>query len=288
MNKRNLLFVLLFMFGVYSGMAQVGIGTTTPHPSALLDLKANDRGLLIPQVELKSITDASTIANGNVQSLLVYNTNNSNGLKSGYYYWNEDKWARLITDGDLPEQPVLEVPANAAPEVNVGNGLSSYTASQEGRQAAKFGLGGTLEQATVISTNDNNTLAIEGLSEGNVNTDAILVRDESGVLKTLKAVMPKFFFMPSVAMDVSKTNVPPVDLYAEYKDQFTKPMASSKGASNMIPTLEAEELEYHITYFDDEVFENVSVTEKGVLTYKVKENIQLTEASFMNIVFVVK
>ena len=99
--------------------------------------------------------------------------------------------------------------------------------------------------------------------------------------------MPKFFYMPSVIFDTSTggTNLTR-DLFQEYKDQFETTMVSSAGANTSIPTLAAQELEYHITYYDTTVFANMSIDANGVLTYDIIGT--PTPASFMNIVFVVK
>ena len=53
--------------------SQVGINTTNPDPSSILDLNASDKGLLVPRIALSGTTDNSTIVNP-VESLLVYNT----------------------------------------------------------------------------------------------------------------------------------------------------------------------------------------------------------------------
>lgn len=81
--------------------AQVGIGTLSPNKSAQLEIAAKDKGILIPRIPLKSITDAVTISNGNVESLLVFNTNPSGTLSRGYYYWLDNRWNRIINETDL-------------------------------------------------------------------------------------------------------------------------------------------------------------------------------------------
>ena len=95
--------LLLVAGGLFSTVinAQVGIGTLNPNKSAQLEIAAKDRGILIPRVPLKSITDAVTISNGNVESLLVFNTNPSNSLSRGYYYWLDNRWNRIINETDL-------------------------------------------------------------------------------------------------------------------------------------------------------------------------------------------
>ncbi|WP_372472948.1 beta strand repeat-containing protein [Capnocytophaga sp. ARDL2] len=100
--KKRLLPISLIMIGFVSN-AQVGIGTLTPNNSAQLDVVAADKGILIPRVALQNITDATTITNGNVNSLLVFNTTNSNLITPGYYYWYVDKWHRIINANDIAD-----------------------------------------------------------------------------------------------------------------------------------------------------------------------------------------
>ena len=75
--------------------AQTGIGTTTPHTSAKLDVSASNKGFLPPRVTLTSNTDATTIPSP-AEGLLVYNIG-SVGLQAGYYYWNGANWATFAT-----------------------------------------------------------------------------------------------------------------------------------------------------------------------------------------------
>jgi len=93
MNMKKLI-LLTFCYSINS-FSQVGIGTAEPNASSQLEVKADDKGVLLPQVALQSTTDNNTISNGNVVSLLVYNTNNSDDLKAGYYFWDGSKWMSL-------------------------------------------------------------------------------------------------------------------------------------------------------------------------------------------------
>ena len=99
MNKK-LLSVSLLLVGLQS-YSQVGIGTLTPNQSAQLDVVSNNKGILIPRVRLTSSKDASTIQKGNVNSLLVFNTNTQNDVTPGYYYWYDDRWMRIVNDADV-------------------------------------------------------------------------------------------------------------------------------------------------------------------------------------------
>lgn len=79
--------------------AQVGIGTTTPDQSAMLQVAGANKGTLLSQVALTGIHDATTIANPAV-GLLVYNKTaaavaTSSEIQVGYYYWNGTKWVNI-------------------------------------------------------------------------------------------------------------------------------------------------------------------------------------------------
>ncbi len=97
------LIIFCFLSLGYSGFAQnVGINGTaaTPDPSAMLDVDATDRGMLVPRVALTSILLATPITSP-LTSLLVYNTATAgaspNNVIPGYYYWDGTKWQRFIS-----------------------------------------------------------------------------------------------------------------------------------------------------------------------------------------------
>jgi hypothetical protein len=92
---KNLLKIVVILLSVSTGNAQTGIGTTTPHASAKLDVSATNKGFLPPRVTLTSNTDATTIPSP-AEGLLVYNLGSS-GLQAGYYYWNNANWATIAT-----------------------------------------------------------------------------------------------------------------------------------------------------------------------------------------------
>ncbi|RTY84645.1 hypothetical protein EKM05_14185 [Flavobacterium sp. GSP27] len=99
MMKKKLL-VLLFGFGTAT-YAQVGVGTLAPNASTMLDVVANNKGVMISRVPLKGTNDSTTISNGNVESLLVYNTQLIADVKPGYYYWLNNKWNRIVNTDDV-------------------------------------------------------------------------------------------------------------------------------------------------------------------------------------------
>jgi hypothetical protein len=89
--------------------AQVGIGTTNPDSSALLELDSNNSGLLIPRVteaERNSITDP---ANG----LLIYQTNVIQGL----YCYDEILNCWKLVSNDLDFDPTNEIELPMTPQI---------------------------------------------------------------------------------------------------------------------------------------------------------------------------
>jgi trimeric autotransporter adhesin len=70
MKKKLLVFQILFMVSYCSFSQGVGIGTNTPDASAALDIRANNKGLLIPRMNITSINAIIAPARG----LLVYDS----------------------------------------------------------------------------------------------------------------------------------------------------------------------------------------------------------------------
>ncbi|NGM60962.1 hypothetical protein G5B30_03425 [Sphingobacterium sp. SGG-5] len=137
-------------------------------------------------------------------------------------------------------------------------------------------------------------------------TDKVVVADADGVLKTLKAAMPKFFYMPSLMVPISEaqlnaansgklagdsfddgTHTGVITLYGRYNIQFGSTRPSSPSAP-LLPVLPSSELHYYVTWYDPTVFTSVSIDSDGLMTYVVAAGVDVTERSFMNIVFAVK
>lgn len=77
----------------------VGIGTTTPHSAAILELQATNKGFLPTRVALWNATSWWPLVGSSVDGMLVYNTATSgsgqNAVSPGYYYWYAGRWRRL-------------------------------------------------------------------------------------------------------------------------------------------------------------------------------------------------
>lgn len=104
MMKKIFLY-FLFINSCFAGFAQqgVGINTTTIEASAMLEVKAINKGFLPPRVALTSITDVATV-NSPATGLVVYNTTTAgtipNNVTSGYYFFTGANWLKIGTKGN--------------------------------------------------------------------------------------------------------------------------------------------------------------------------------------------
>lgn len=96
-------FIIGFIIS-FGGFSQTGIGTTTPHVSAKLDVSATNKGFLPPRIALLSINDVATIASP-ATGLVIFNTATAgttpNNVLPGYYYWDGSKWNGLVDQSSL-------------------------------------------------------------------------------------------------------------------------------------------------------------------------------------------
>ena len=95
MKKLSLSIIILFALSnvsnaqnIFPSTGAVGIGTTTPSASSLLEVKSTTKGILIPRMTATQRNAIATPATG----LLVYQTDGT----TGFYYYSSG-WKRLIT-----------------------------------------------------------------------------------------------------------------------------------------------------------------------------------------------
>ena len=91
----------------------VGINSTgaAPLSSAMLDVNASNKGLLIPRVSLTSSTDITTITSP-ATSLLIYNTASAgttpNNVIPGFYFWDGSRWVPLLAQSVFAQSVFAE------------------------------------------------------------------------------------------------------------------------------------------------------------------------------------
>jgi hypothetical protein len=102
MKTKYLLIVIAILGSQYIN-AQVGMTGNSPDKSAALDLNATNKGLLMPRVNLTSISDVTTIPSP-ATGLQVFNIASAgtapNNVTPGNYYWNGTKWVKFTYTGE--------------------------------------------------------------------------------------------------------------------------------------------------------------------------------------------
>ena len=147
---KKIVFIILSIGVFANASAQSGIGTTTPDPSAKLDVSSTNKGFLPPRVTLTSTTDIITIPNP-ATALLVYNTGSNVNLSAGYYYWKGTNWERISSNGTiLASNAVIVSATGTAPTSGtrtidqtfaVDNGATKTITLQLGFEAGGAGSG---------------------------------------------------------------------------------------------------------------------------------------------------
>lgn len=85
------------------GNGSVGIGTNSPHPSALLDVKSSSKGLLIPQMTKAQRNVIPSPSNG----LLIYQTTDTTGFYVNKGNESTPQWRRVGSEYEAPKESLL-------------------------------------------------------------------------------------------------------------------------------------------------------------------------------------
>lgn len=205
---------------------------------------------------------------------------------------------------------------------NTTTGVITYSPEQGTDQTANivgaqttnlisFNQGAYLDVAAVQGAQKTSVVVTNTPDYATVTPNTPQGSDETTYTVSVKAT-PRFFYMPAVVFNTDNQTLPgtPItrDLYQLYNAQFSgspyniaqgadasgaavesipynKGIVSSTNSSPLV-VFGRGELEYHITYYDTAVFDNVSINENGVLSYEIIG--EATPMSYMNIVFVIK
>jgi hypothetical protein len=91
--KKTTIYLTVLVFSLFTSvsMAQVGIGTNTPAPSAQLDVTSTEKGFLPPRMTSAQRDLIASPATG----LLIFQTDNT----AGYYFYDGTAWVGLGTAG---------------------------------------------------------------------------------------------------------------------------------------------------------------------------------------------
>ena len=150
----------------------------------------------------------------------------------------------------------------------------------------------------VKATDDQDASQVDLATAVDVDGDSA---NETTVEEVVQAITPitsasgRIFYPPSIAIDASTNgNNRTINLYTEYMNQFGSGNAnlvkSIDGVVTApdIPTYAVDELYYYVTYYDPNVFSDISIDgATGIMTYDI-DNQPSDYNSLINVVFVVK
>ncbi|WP_300566759.1 hypothetical protein [Flavobacterium sp.] len=178
MKVKLLLFVTLSLFSFSTGFSQVGIGTTAPNSSSILELKSANSGLLIPRISLTSSSDIATIPNPAI-SLLIYNTSSTSDVIPGFYYW-DGAW-KTITKTSNSTTGAWNLTGNTTTgtEYLGTNNFNSLDFKVNNGDFAKFFPNGGINIGIGSAANVNNSIAIGTSAQALTNNEAIALGQSS-------------------------------------------------------------------------------------------------------------
>lgn len=174
---------LLFFFIILSsiGTAQVGIGTTNPSPSSMLDIVSSDKGILIPRVDLQNLNTATPITNPE-KSMLVWNTDASGGgANEGFYYWTGSAWGSLSKEGtgsSIDSWSQTGNTVNGDKFIGTKN-WSAFNTRVNNNLFSSFSPNGGLSIGFQSQANVNNSIAIGTSANASASNQATAVGPES-------------------------------------------------------------------------------------------------------------
>ena len=168
-TKTYLLGLSLTFLISFPAFSQVGIGTDTPSSGSVLDISSDDKGVLVPRMDIEDLDDILPVTGGSTTSLLVYNTYAATGI--GFYYWNGSKWIGIDSERDWK----LEGNANTTPGTSTGENYLGTSDAQnliigtQGSERMRI-----LDNGQVIINNTTApSTAFRFTSYGNTNENAV-------------------------------------------------------------------------------------------------------------------
>ena len=112
----------------------VGIGTAgIAHSDAILEVKAANKGLLMPRLALTSTTSASPLS-AHVAGMIVYNTATTGDVSPGVYHNNGTIWQKAVTTVGLDGTNDAWINDNANTQLKLGTLSDGTTARSDSTQ----------------------------------------------------------------------------------------------------------------------------------------------------------
>jgi len=158
---------LLFLIIAFSGYAQIGIGTVTPHASSVLDITSTTQGMLVPRM---TTLERNAIANP-AESLMVFDTTDKS-----FYYYNlaATSWVKFSGSNARDNYKLIKSVADLAPELAAGGG-SSYLLTAN----TYYEINGTIVLSKPINLN-NAYVSGEDVYEDVLSSSGVVFQGNTG------------------------------------------------------------------------------------------------------------
>ncbi|MBT8394273.1 MAG: hypothetical protein KJN66_05420 [Bacteroidia bacterium] len=145
-----IIFIIAFSF---NSTAQVGVGTTSPDASSMLDVQSTTKGMLIPRMESTDRTAIASPANG----LLVFDTDTKS-----FWFYNADAWKELVSGSSI-----VDADGDTGVEAEKTNDLDEINFKTKGSERMKIDENGVVFMGDSINGNytkvtTNGSLSYEG------------------------------------------------------------------------------------------------------------------------------
>src|SRR5690349_13996730 len=114
MFRTLLLLMLHFNAGQLMAQASIGIGTSTPHSSAVIDMSSVNKGFLVPRMSQSARLGINSPANG----LLVYDSS-----LNRLYQFQDGNWRYMLNNEQWVQSTSHNWTYNAADSIGIGTSL---------------------------------------------------------------------------------------------------------------------------------------------------------------------
>ena len=181
--KKNIFTIILLLKMTVASLSQIkiGIGTSSPHSDAALELASTNQGFLPPRLALTNTTLPLPM-NNFVPGMLLFNTTNTGNVSSGYYVSNGQRWQPLLATNNNSNKWNLLGNAGTNSSINfIGNtdgqvlgfkrnnlrsGLLDYSNTSWGNNALNPNTSGQYHTAIGASALEANTTGISNSAFG--------------------------------------------------------------------------------------------------------------------------
>lgn len=238
-----MLFVLFFSFSIKNVFAQnIGINETgaAPASSALLDVSSNNKGVLVPRINITNLNNAAPVT-APITSLLVYNTNTTTGV--GYHYWNGTQWVRLSTTSgtvtSVTAENGLTATAGNTPVIRLGGNLNqAVTTVNVGGNTLNFTGGSSkiaIGEGAQIETGGNRSLALGSQARVNGSESVAIGISNTGTSTVTRAGSHALAIGHNVTATNGSNNSPVIAIGSSFTN--STPGSIMMGIGSSVPSL---------------------------------------------------